>query len=50
VAGQIAELKSRLQRLNPVDDADNYRTLFGDLVAMEQYRKALGDKAAGGIT
>ena len=50
VAGQIAELKSRLQRLSPVDDADNYRTLFGDLVAMEQYRKALGDQAAGGFT
>ncbi|HEY0452720.1 DNA primase [Actinophytocola sp.] len=50
VANQIAELKSRLQRLSPVEDADNYRTLFGDLVALEQYRKALGDKAAGGLS
>ncbi|HEV2782589.1 MAG TPA: DNA primase [Actinophytocola sp.] len=50
VAGQIAELKSRLQRLNPVEDADDYRTLFGDLVALEQYRKALGEQAAGGLT
>ncbi len=50
VASQIAELKSRLQRLSPVEDADNYRTLFGDLVALEQYRKALGDQAAGGLS
>ena len=50
VAAQIAELKSRLQRLNPVEDEDDYRTLFGDLVALEQYRKALGDKAAGGFS
>jgi DNA primase len=50
VAAQIAELKSRLQRLSPVEDEDDYRTLFGDLVALEQYRKALGDKAAGGFS
>ncbi|HEY7598157.1 MAG TPA: DNA primase [Actinophytocola sp.] len=50
VASQIAELKSRLQRLSPVEDADDYRTLFGDLVALEQYRKALGDQAAGGLS
>jgi DNA primase len=49
VAGQIGELKSKLQRLNPVEDADDYRALFGDLVALEQYRKALGDQAAGGL-
>jgi DNA primase len=49
VAGQIAELKSKLQRLNPVEDTDDYRALFGDLVALEQYRKALGDQAAGGL-
>lgn len=49
VAGQIAELKSRLHRLSPVDDADDYRVLFGDLVALEQYRKALGETAAGGL-
>jgi DNA primase len=49
VAGQIAELKSKLQRLNPVEDADDYRALFGDLVALEQYRKALGEQAAGGL-
>jgi DNA primase len=50
VAAQIAELKSRLQRLSPVEDEEDYRALFGDLVALEQYRKALGDQAAGGFS
>jgi len=49
VARQVAELKSRLQRLSPLDDAEEYRTLFGDLVALEQYRKALGEQAAGSL-
>nr|WP_225954842.1 DNA primase [Kibdelosporangium phytohabitans] len=47
VARQIADIKSRLQRLNPLEDADEYRQLFGDLVAMEQYNIALGEQAAG---
>jgi DNA primase len=49
VARQIAEVKSKLQRMSPMDDADNYRSLFGDLVALEQYRKALGEQAAGDL-
>jgi DNA primase len=47
VARQIAEIKSRLQRLSPLENADDYRALFGDLVAMEQYHKALGEQASG---
>ncbi|MGH3625517.1 MAG: DNA primase [Sciscionella sp.] len=47
VGRQIAELKSKLQRMSPVEDPDSYRALFGDLVALEQYRKALGDQASG---
>lgn len=46
---QIAEIKSRLQRLNPVDHAEDYRVLFGDLVALEQYHKALGGQATGSV-
>ena len=49
VARQIADLKSRLHRVNPVEDADDYRALFGDLVALEQYRKSLAEQAAGGL-
>jgi DNA primase len=47
VARQIADIKSRLQRLSPLEHADEYRALFGDLVAMEQYHKALGEQASG---
>ncbi|WP_020666182.1 DNA primase [Amycolatopsis nigrescens] len=49
VGRQIAEIKSKLQRLSPIDAADEYRALFGDLVALEQYRKALRDQAIGGM-
>ncbi|PRX47081.1 DNA primase [Prauserella shujinwangii] len=49
VGRQIGELKSKLQRLSPVDAADDYRALFGDLVALEQYRKALREQAVSGM-
>ncbi|PXY27660.1 DNA primase [Prauserella muralis] len=49
VGRQIGELKSKLQRLSPVEAADEYRALFGDLVALEQYRKALREQAIGGM-
>jgi DNA primase len=48
VGRQIAEIKSKLQRLSPIEAADDYRALFGDLVALEQYRKALREQAVGG--
>ena len=47
VSRRIAELKSRLQRLNPVESPSEHRRTFGDLVALEQRRKALVEKAAG---
>ena len=46
---QIAEIKSRLQRTNPVDNADIYFELFGDLVPLEQYAKALREKAGANL-
>jgi DNA primase len=45
VSRRITELKSRLQRLNPADS--QYNRAFGDLVALEQRRKALLDQAGG---
>jgi DNA primase len=48
VSRRISEIKSRLQRLNPVESAVYNRT-FGDLVAMEQRRKALLERAAGAL-
>lgn len=47
VGRQVAEIKSRLQRISPVDDADSYHHLFGDLVALEQYYRALREQAMG---
>ena len=46
---QIAEIKSRLQRTNPVENADVYFELFGDLVPLEQYAKALREKAGANL-
>jgi len=48
VGRQIAAVKARLQRTNPVDDQAAYNRMFGDLVALEQRRKALLDRATGG--
>jgi len=45
---RIADLKSRLQRTNPVDQAVEYNRMFGELVALEQHRRTLRDKAIGG--
>ncbi|MGW0480977.1 DNA primase [Nonomuraea sp. NPDC003214] len=43
----IAQVKSRIQRLNPVDEQQEYNRLFGELVALEQQRRVLRDRAAG---
>lgn len=47
VGRQIAEVKSKLQRMSPVDQGDEYHALFGDLVAMESYRRSLLEQASG---
>ena len=47
VGQQVAEMKSRLQRMSPLEDADSYRELFGDLVPLEQYYRALRERAVG---
>jgi DNA primase len=47
VKREIASLKSRLQRLNPVNEP-GYNRLFGDLVALEQRQKVLEERATGG--
>jgi DNA primase len=49
VSRQISTLKSRLQRLNPTDGQNDYNRTFGDLVALEQRRKALLDRASGAL-
>jgi DNA primase len=42
---RIADLKSRLQRTNPVDQATEYNRMFGELVALEQHRRGLRERA-----
>jgi DNA primase len=44
----IAQVKSRIQRLNPVEEQQEYNKLFGELVALEQRRRVLRDRLAGG--
>ena len=47
IGRQIAEVKSKLQRMSPVEQGDEYHALFGDLVAMEAYRRSLLEQASG---
>jgi DNA primase len=47
VSREIAAVKGKLQRINPVQQQAEHYRLFGDLVALEQRRKALIDRAAG---
>ena len=47
VSREIASVKARLQRMNPVEEQASYNRMFGDLVGLEKRRKALLDRAAG---
>jgi DNA primase len=49
VARQIAEIKSRLQRMNPITDGEEYRSAFGDLVAFEEYYRSLIKQTSGAL-
>ncbi|OZD04418.1 DNA primase [Rhodococcus sp. 06-235-1A] len=49
VGQQVAELKSKLQRMSPVEKPDDYNALFGDLIALEQYRRSLLELAVGSV-
>jgi DNA primase len=46
---EIAVLKSKLGRLNPVEHQEDYNRLFGDLVALEQQRRVLRERAIGSL-
>jgi DNA primase len=48
VSREIAAVKARLQRMNPVDEQAAYNRLYGDLVGLEVRHRALLDRAAGG--
>jgi DNA primase len=46
VSREIVAVKSRLQRMNPLEES-GYNRLFGDLVGLEIRRKALLERAVG---
>lgn len=45
---RITELKSKLQRTNPVEQPEDYNRMFGELIALERYRTELRERAIGG--
>jgi DNA primase len=49
-ARRIADIKSRLQRTNPVEHAEAFNRMFGELAAVEAHRRALRDQLAGPAT
>ena len=44
---RIAAVKSKLQRTNPVEHAEAYNRMFGELAALEAHRRALRDRIVG---
>ncbi|MGH3663604.1 MAG: DNA primase [Micromonosporaceae bacterium] len=46
---RVAELKSRLQRINPVERKDEYLTLAGELFSLEQQARGLKEQALGAL-
>jgi DNA primase len=45
---EVAALKSRLQRINPLEHEEEYAKLFGELVALEMYARGLRERAIDG--
>jgi DNA primase len=49
VTTRIRDLKSKVQRVNPVTHKDEYLALAGELFSLEQQARALREQAAGGL-
>ena len=47
VSRQIKVLRSKLQRVNPIEEPDEHVRLFGELVALEQFNRGLREQALG---
>ena len=45
---RTTEIKSKLQRTNPIDEADAYNRMFGELIAVEQQFRNLRDRSLSG--
>jgi DNA primase len=48
VSRELAAVKARLQRMNPLEEQAKYNRLYGDLVTLESRRRALVDRYTGG--
>lgn len=49
ISRAIADIKSNLQRLNPVENAEEYNAAFASLVALETTRRGLHELAIGSL-
>jgi len=47
VSQQIAVLRGTVQRMNPSAEPEEYSAAFGDLIALESYRRVLLEQASG---
>ena len=47
VSRQVATVKSRLQRINPIEQPEEHARLFAELIALEKHRQMLRDRAIG---
>ena len=48
IGRQVSAVKSKLQRMNPLEQQDEYNRLFGELVALEALRRNLRERSIGG--
>jgi DNA primase len=46
---RIRQLKSKVQRINPVERKDEYLALFGELASLEQHARGLREQTIGGL-
>ncbi len=44
---RIDQVKSKMQRTNPVENDEAYRRMFGELAALEEHRRKLRDRIVG---
>jgi len=49
VTRRITQLKSRVQRMNPLDQTEDYNRLYGELIALEQHKRELREQAIGAL-
>ncbi len=44
---RVGEVKSKLQRTNPIDQVEIYNRMFGELIALEQQLRQTRDRSLG---